>query len=111
MVPFCESRIDEIERVQSKVAKFALGFPVSFANVCAQTELGMKSFRQQLYERQLKFYFWVFICLGEDGFIKLCVSICQEPGPAPTSTISHLCGKSLAFFRHLQFKVYGKTCI
>ena len=25
MVPFCESRIDEMERVQSKVATFALG--------------------------------------------------------------------------------------
>ena len=59
MIPFCESRIDEIERIQSKVAKFALGVPVSCANVCAQTELGMKSFRQQLYERQMKFYFRV----------------------------------------------------
>ena len=32
---------------------------LSSQNICAQTELGWKSFRQRLYERQLKFYFRV----------------------------------------------------
>ena len=57
MIPFCETRIIEIERVQAQVAKFALGISVNSPNICAQTELGMKTFRQVLYERQLKFYF------------------------------------------------------
>ena len=59
VIPFCESRIVDIERIQSQVAKFALGVPRSTSNSCAQTEIGMKSFRQQLYERQLKFFFRV----------------------------------------------------
>ena len=48
-----------IERIQAQVAKFILGVPVSTANVCAQTELGLKSFRQLLWEHQLKFFFRV----------------------------------------------------
>ena len=56
MIPFSESAIDEIERVQAQVAKYALGLPLGAASVCAQTELGMKSFRHRLYEHQLKFY-------------------------------------------------------
>ena len=58
-IPFCDTRIAEIERIQSQVAKFALGLPASSPNFCAQTELGWKSFRQMLYERQIKFYFRV----------------------------------------------------
>ena len=58
-LPFCDTRISEIERIQSQIAKYALGIPVSSPNFCAQTELGWKSFRQMLYERQLKFYFRV----------------------------------------------------
>ena len=57
MIPFCETRITEIERIQAQVAKFALGVPISCPNICAQTELGLKPFRQILAERQLKFYF------------------------------------------------------
>ena len=56
MIPFSEETILEIERTQSQVAKFALGLPSSAANICAQIDLGMKSFRQVLYEHQLKFY-------------------------------------------------------
>ena len=56
MVPFSEKTIETIESIQSQVAKFILGVPVSTANVCAQTELGLKSFRHLLYERQLRFY-------------------------------------------------------
>ena len=38
------------------MAKYALGLPLGAANVCAQAELGMKPFRQVLFEHQLKFY-------------------------------------------------------
>ena len=58
-IPFCETRIIEVEKIQSQVAKFALGLSQSSPNICAQTELGWKPFRQLLYEKQLKFYFRV----------------------------------------------------
>ena len=57
MIPFCETRIDEIERIQAQISKFALGLSLTSPNICAQTELGLKPFRQLLYECQLKFYF------------------------------------------------------
>ena len=56
-IPFTETRIQEIERIQSQVGKFALGVPVNFPNVSCQSELGLKPFRQILYEKQVKFYF------------------------------------------------------
>ena len=56
MVPFTESTIIALERTQNQVAKFALGLPISTPGVCAQIELGLKPFRQLLYEHQLKFY-------------------------------------------------------
>ena len=56
-IPFSETQIEEIERIQSQVAKFALGVQISFPNISCQSELGMKPFRQLLYERQLKFFF------------------------------------------------------
>ena len=74
MIPFSESTLDSIERVQSQISKFVLGVPVSTANICAQTELGLKSFQQLLWERQLKFFFrvlfmpetrWARAALGE----------------------------------------------
>ena len=68
MIPFCETRIYEIERIQSQIAKFALGVPVSCPNICAQTELGLKPFRQHLMERQLKFYFRA-LYLHEDRWV------------------------------------------
>ena len=52
MIPFCETRIAEIERIQAQIAKFALGAPTSCPNICAQTELGLKPFRQKLMEHQ-----------------------------------------------------------
>ena len=65
MIPFCDTHIEEIERIQSQIAKFALGVSSTTSNTCAQSELGMKSFRQHLYEKQLKFYFRV-LYLPED---------------------------------------------
>ena len=55
-VPFCDANIKEIERAQNQVAKYALGVPIGTAGICAQFELGLKSFRHLLYEHQLKFY-------------------------------------------------------
>ena len=59
VIPFSETNILEIEKIQSQVAKFALGLPQASPNFCAQTELGWKTFRQHLFEKQLKFYFRV----------------------------------------------------
>ena len=56
MVPFSETTILEIERTQNQIAKYALGVPLGTAGICAQLDLGMKPFRQLLYEHQLKFY-------------------------------------------------------
>jgi hypothetical protein len=60
MIPFSESAIDEIERVQCQVGKYALGLSMCFANISVQVDLGMKPFRQVLYETQLKYYVRVF---------------------------------------------------
>ena len=68
MIPFCETRISEIERIQAQIAKFALGVPSSCPNICAQTELGLKPFRQLLMECQLKFYFRA-LHLHEDRWV------------------------------------------
>ena len=55
-IPFTDTRIKEVERQQAQVAKSILGVPVSTANLCAQSELGLKPFRQLLYEQQLQFF-------------------------------------------------------
>ena len=69
MIPFPESKIAEIDRVQNQIAKYALGIPVSSASFCAQTELGFKPFKQVLYEHQLKFYIRVLL-LGDTRWVK-----------------------------------------
>ena len=55
-IPFCDTNIEEIERVQSQVAKFALGVKVTTPNICTPTELGVKPFGQPVYENQLNFF-------------------------------------------------------
>ena len=35
MIPFCETKISEIERIQAQIAKFALGLSSSCPNICA----------------------------------------------------------------------------
>ena len=69
MVPFSEASIMEIEKTQNQVAKYALGVPIGTAGICAQLELGMKPFRQLLYEHQLKFYIRV-LNLDDDRWVK-----------------------------------------
>ena len=56
---FKETNILAVERIQSQVAKSILGVPSNTANICAQTELRLFSFRHLLYKTQLKFYFRV----------------------------------------------------
>ena len=56
---FKESNILAIERIQAQVAKIVLGVSANTVNICAQTELGLFTFRHLLYRLQLKFYFRV----------------------------------------------------
>ena len=56
VIPFTESTIESIERIQSQLAKHALGLTQSMANFCAQTELGLRPFRMLLYLHQLGFF-------------------------------------------------------
>ena len=56
VIPFSDTTINAIERIQSQLAKYALGLPQSTPNLCAQTELGLKPFRMLLYQHQLSFY-------------------------------------------------------
>ena len=56
-IPFSESKIIEIDRLQSQLAKSLLGLPISANNVCAQESLGWKSFLHLLAEKQIKFYY------------------------------------------------------
>ena len=55
-VPFTETTIKKIESSQADVAKFAIRLPSNAPNLCAQSEFGLKYFRQVLYERQLMYY-------------------------------------------------------
>ena len=55
-VPFSDTAIDDIDRMQSAVAKDMLGLPVSAPNVTAQVILGLKTFRHKLYQIQLKYF-------------------------------------------------------
>ena len=56
VIPFSDTTIEAIERMQSQLAKHVLGLPLSAPNICAQTELGLKPFRMILYKKQLNFY-------------------------------------------------------
>ena len=55
-VPFSDTAIDDIDRMQSAVAKDMLGLPVSAPNVTAQVILCLKTFRHKLYQIQLKYF-------------------------------------------------------
>ena len=46
MLPFTETTINAIDSIQAGVAKFALNLTCSTPNYCAQSELGLKPFRQ-----------------------------------------------------------------
>jgi hypothetical protein len=74
IIPFSETTIEAIERIQAQLAKNVLGLPQSAPNVCALTELGIKPFRLVLWQHQLNFYLrmmnlpksrWVSMTLGE----------------------------------------------
>ena len=70
MIPFSDETITAIERIQAGVAKFALGLPCGAPNICAQSELGFKPFRQVLYEKQLAFFRRVFF-LDDSRWVKI----------------------------------------
>ena len=69
-VIFCETRISELESIQSQVAKRILGVPKNTSNLCAQTELGFKPMRLRLLILQLQFYFRV-LRLPEARWVKI----------------------------------------
>ena len=53
-IPFSDSSILSINRVQSQLAKALLGVPISAPNFIAQTELGFRDFSHSLWSQQLK---------------------------------------------------------
>ena len=53
-IPFSDSTILGINRVQSQLAKALLGVPISANNFIAQTELGFRDFAHALWSQQLK---------------------------------------------------------
>ena len=55
-VPFPPTCMDEVDRIQSAVAKDILGLDAAAPNVAAQAILGLKTFRHKVYEAQLKFF-------------------------------------------------------
>lgn len=55
-MPIDDTTIKEVERIQSQVAKSLLGLGARTPNICAQTELGFKFFRHQLFYLQLSYY-------------------------------------------------------
>ena len=54
-VPFNVSTIQEISRHQNGVGKFTLGLQTCAPNVSSAAILGIRSFQEELYSRQLKF--------------------------------------------------------
>ena len=55
----CETKVSELESIQSQVAKRILAVSKNTVNIAAQTELGFPPIRMVLYLRQLQFYFRV----------------------------------------------------
>ena len=55
-IRFSEQAIEDISRQQSAVGKFTLGLPTCAPNVSTPAILGIKSFRELLYSKQLKFF-------------------------------------------------------
>ena len=53
-IPFSDSSILSINRVQSQLAKAVLGVPISAPNFVAQTEMGFRDFAHVLWLQQLK---------------------------------------------------------
>ena len=60
VVPFTKTVIEEIERHQSRVGKFALGLPLSTPNISSTSILGMRPFKELLYGAQLRFLVRLF---------------------------------------------------
>ena len=57
IIPFTETKIEEIERLQSQLAKSLLGLSIGSPNFSAQESLGWKTFRHHLFLNVLTFYF------------------------------------------------------
>ena len=57
---FSKQVVDDVSRQQSTVGKFTLGLPSCAPNVSTPAILGLKSFREQLYSVQLKYFVRLF---------------------------------------------------
>ena len=55
-IPFSETHISSLNRIQSQLAKGVLGVPISSPNFVAQTELGFKHISHTLWSLQLNAY-------------------------------------------------------
>ena len=55
-IPFSETHILSLNRIQSQLAKCLLGVPITSSNFVAQTELGFPHFAQTLWSIQLNSY-------------------------------------------------------
>ena len=69
-VLFSDTKLGELEVIQSQVAKRILGVPKNTSNICAQTELGFKPIKLRLILLQLQFYFRV-LWLPNSRWVKI----------------------------------------
>ena len=88
-VIFSESKLLELEKIQSQVAKWILGVPRSSANICAQTELGFKPFKLLIYRQQLGFYFRV-LSLNSDRWVSLAMR-CHLDNSWSSPYVDYIC--------------------
>ena len=56
-IPFTDTKIEEIERIQSQLSKSLLGLPIGATNISAQESMGWRTFRHLLYRTVIIFYF------------------------------------------------------
>ena len=88
-VIFSETKLLELEKIQSQVAKWILGVPRSSANVCAQTELGFKPFKLLIYRQQLGFYFRA-LALHSERWVNLAMK-CHLDGSWCSPYVEYIC--------------------
>ena len=88
-VIFCETKIAELESIQSQVAKRILGVPKNTSNLCAQTELGFKPMRLRLLILQLQFYFRV-LRLPNTRWVKIAM-LSQLKGAGGSAYAQYIC--------------------
>ena len=87
-VPFNNTALDSIDRMQAAVAKGLTGLPVSAPNLVAQTVLGMRYARHRIYEAQLKFF--LRVCMLDRGRWSRDAMECHLAGRWISPYIAHI---------------------